>query len=580
MGSVTKTGKKKKIKRTLGIRRFDSVLFASALESIVSILIAMSDTAITGHIVGEKGLSAMNVVSPIISFTIFLEGLFSVGTCMLYSRYLGRFEKEATEKTFGMGLEITALTGIIMFLLVKLFYTRFLGIHGEVLDNVNLYMRFLSIKMMISPLFALVSQMVLTDGAEYLSMAAETTRSVMNVILSIWLGRHLGIAGIGMGTLISLLLGALVLIPHFFSKHNSLHFRFSFIRRDFLEILLFGWNDSAMFFVMPILFFLVNKYVMMRFGEYYLPCLAVMYSVIEFTDIFEATGEALRTLLPIYIGDKNPEGIKRLSLHSLRVNLVLGLTSGALLLATAGLMPILFDLTDPGLVPLCVRGLRMYAFGWPMLSLLAMFNSYYLNAGKLSYAMYEMILVQLVCPLAALVPASLVMGFPGIFIGFVISPYLAALILFVTLRLPNKKKGFPIYLKDADSIFVLFDGMTLTPEKIVAFTKKTADFLRERDVSSQISLHVQISVEDGLMTVLERNSDEKVYAECCVRSEPGGVNLSIWDSGGAFDIGEEDAPITSFRSFVVNSLMENIGAKKNMIVSGFNRSSFYFPLSQ
>ena len=53
MESVTKTGKKKKIKRTLGIRRFDSVLFASALESIVSILIAMSDTAITGHIVGE-----------------------------------------------------------------------------------------------------------------------------------------------------------------------------------------------------------------------------------------------------------------------------------------------------------------------------------------------------------------------------------------------------------------------------------------------------------------------------------------------------------------------------------------------
>ena len=583
MESVIRIGKREKIKRTLGIRKFDSVLFASALESIVSILIAMSDTAITGHIVGEKGLSAMNVVSPIISFTIFLEGLFSVGTCMLYARYLGKFEKESAEKTFGMGLEITALTGIIMFLLVRLalpFYTRFLGIHGEVLDNVNLYMRFLSIKMMISPLFALVSQMVLTDGAEYLSMAAETTRSVMNVVLSFWLGRHFGIAGIGMGTLISLLLGALVLVPHFFSKHNSLYFKLSFHRRDFLEILLFGWNDSAMFFVMPILFFLVNKYVMMRFGEYYLPCLAVLYSVIEFTDIFEATGEALRALLPIYVGDKNPEGIKRLSIHSLRVNLVMGLASGVLLLATAGLMPNLFDLTDPGLVPLCVRGLRIYAFGWPMLSLLAMFNSYYLNAGKPSYAMYEMILVQLVCPLAALVPANLVMGFPGIFAGFAISPYLSALILFVTLRLPSKKKGFPIYLKDADSISVLFDGLTLTPEKIVAFTKKTEAFLRERGVGSQISLRVQLSVEDGLMAILERHIDEEVFAECCVRSEPGGVNLSIWDSGGAFDMGEEDAPITSFRSFIVNSLMENIGVKKNMVVSGLNRSSFYFPLIQ
>ena len=53
MEHMIKTEKGKKRKRTLGIRKFDSVLFASALESIVSILIAMSDTAITGHIVGE-----------------------------------------------------------------------------------------------------------------------------------------------------------------------------------------------------------------------------------------------------------------------------------------------------------------------------------------------------------------------------------------------------------------------------------------------------------------------------------------------------------------------------------------------
>ena len=194
--------------------------------------------------------------------------------------------------------------------------------------------------------------------------------------------------------------------------------------------------------------------------------------------------------------------------------------------------------------------------------------------------MYEMILVQLICPLAALVPATLVMGFTGIFTGFAASPYLAVLILFVTLRLPGKKKGFPVYLKDADYIFVLFDGLTLTPEKIVAFTNKTAAFLQERDVSSHISMHVQMLVEDGLMEVLERHTDGKVFAECCVRLEPGGVNLSIWDSGGAFDMGEDDVPITSFRTFVVNSLMENIGAKKNMFVFGFNRSSFYFPLIQ
>ena len=53
MRHVIRIGKRRKRKRTLGIRKFDSVLFASALESIVSILIAMSDTAITGHITGH-----------------------------------------------------------------------------------------------------------------------------------------------------------------------------------------------------------------------------------------------------------------------------------------------------------------------------------------------------------------------------------------------------------------------------------------------------------------------------------------------------------------------------------------------
>ena len=66
-------------KRTLGIRKFDSILLASALEMIVGVLISISDTAITGHVIGMKGLSAMNAISPLLGFTIFTEGLFSVG---------------------------------------------------------------------------------------------------------------------------------------------------------------------------------------------------------------------------------------------------------------------------------------------------------------------------------------------------------------------------------------------------------------------------------------------------------------------------------------------------------------------
>ena len=42
--------------RTLGIRKFDRILMASAIEMIVGIVIELIDSAVTGHIVGMAGL--------------------------------------------------------------------------------------------------------------------------------------------------------------------------------------------------------------------------------------------------------------------------------------------------------------------------------------------------------------------------------------------------------------------------------------------------------------------------------------------------------------------------------------------
>ena len=76
-------------KKSLGRRKFYTILLASSLEMIVGILMSLIDTAVAGHIIGTGGLSAMNLVGPITGFTVFTEGLFSVGTAMVYANYKG-----------------------------------------------------------------------------------------------------------------------------------------------------------------------------------------------------------------------------------------------------------------------------------------------------------------------------------------------------------------------------------------------------------------------------------------------------------------------------------------------------------
>jgi Na+-driven multidrug efflux pump len=97
----------------------------------------------------------------------------------------------------------------------------------------------------------------------------------------------------------------------------------------------FGANDSSMFFLMPILSFVTIKFVMLRFGEFYLPILTIIYSIFEITVIFEATGEAMRPIMPIYYGDRNYTGIMWILNYSTIINLRRAVGFSVLLLVAA-----------------------------------------------------------------------------------------------------------------------------------------------------------------------------------------------------------------------------------------------------
>lgn len=566
--------------RTLGIRKFDRILMASAIEMIVGIVIELIDSAVTGHIVGMAGLSAMNVVAPVLGFTIFTENLFSVGTSMLYAKRTGEYRKKASEQIFGMGLSLSSLVGVMTFAVITLllpFYLDAIGVHGRVREYVMIYMSFLRFELMLSPVYEVLNLLITTDGDEFLSMASNIARPLLNIALSIWLGRRYGIAGIGMGTLISAVVALAILMLHFFSQRSSLRPRRYFSWKDLRSMLLFGWNDSAMFFVLPALFFVITKLVILRFGETWLPVLTVLYAVIEITSVFESTGEAMRAILPIYMGDQNNRAVLRLTKHSRRVNQIFGVLFGVVLLVAADWIPLAFDIEEPYLLAVCARGLRIFAIACPTLSEMALVNSFYLNTGKPKIAMLETLLAQLVCPLVLVVPMILLFGMDGIFIGFAASAYLALLILGVVLYTRFGRESFPYYLKD-NGCPILDEEVALDEADVMAFVGRVDGFLSAHGMAKKTALRVELACEEYLLLIRDQNKDEKVEAECCVRVEPGDVVLSIWDSGEVFDMTDEDAFPGSMRGFVVASLMVRQTGKKHMIATSFNRNCFRFPI--
>lgn len=565
--------------RPLGIRKFDSIVFASAAEMIVGVLLSLSDSAITGHILGNDGLSAMNVISPLTGITIFTEALFAVGTSMLYAKAIGDYDQEKADRIFGMGLFFSILTGVLTFAALFVVirpYLDYMKIYGRVREYVLAYMAFLNFELMLSPVNALLCQMVYSDGDEWIGMASNVAQPVLNIVLSIPLGLRFGIRGIGMGTLISTVAAGLILLMHFMRRSCTVRPKFYVSWPQLRRIMLFGWNDSAMFFFLPALFFIITKFVIVRFGEFYLPVLTVLYALLELTTVYESTGEGMRTILPIYQGDENETGVIRLMDHSLQINLLLGVLSSAVLLIAAPWIPLAFGLEEPQLLDVCTLGLRIFAIACPIQSLLSVFNSYYLNTDKPYLAMWESLLNHLICPLLIVIPVAYKAGPLGIFAGFVCAPYLAAALFFGTcLKIYGKKAIF--YARDRrkePGYAVMMKSLMLTEGEIGAFVADADAFLREQQVETKTALRTELLFEDIMVLIMQKNAGKKTEAECCIRITPEAVSGSIWDTGEIFDLMDSNLAVTSLNSYVVSSLLRRQKVKKHIVATSFNRNVF------
>lgn len=572
-------------RKSLGRRKFNAILFASVVEIVVDVLMNIVDTAVTGHVIGSLGLSALNIVAPITGFTIFTENLFATGTSMLYANYAGKYENEKADKAFGMGIVMALIIGVGTSLIVSAilpFYLSYMDVSDTIKTYVNDFMFFVRIELVLKPFFELIVAMVYVDGDEVLGTAANIAETVLNIVFSIILGKKMGMMGISLGSILSVFVSISIITVHFFKKKNTLHPRFSVNKEDVKKAFFFGANDLAMFILLPIMFFIVTKFIIWHFGEYYLPILSVVYSIIELTVVFEASGEAMRPILPIYNAENNTNALKDLLVHSFIINLLLGLVFSVFLLTLGGLIPDVFDIDDPFLNDICTIGLKLYAIGCPGMAIASELNSYFLNTGRTKLALYESILNQLVSIVILVFTFGMLFGINGIWFGFATAPYLTLAVLVVTVFIMVCKGKITTPLPQK-SVNILTETIDLQNNEFMEYVYSVHDFLLQHGVDSKTCNRVELTLEECLVLLSDTNLKEAkgkqrkdTIAECTVHVYDEGVDLSIWDSGIVFDITDENMGIKDLHSYFLSRIMKSARVKKHKVVVSFNRNFFHF----
>ena len=545
---------------------------------VLYVLALMADTIIAGHVVGEIGVSAMNVITPIMSVVVFIGNIIGTGISFLYGSAMGKADKKRADELFGMSVIVAIASGATLFVLMSAgfdTYLAFLSPEAEVMSYASEYYSFYKFVLIVEPLMLLLTTMVYNDGDELISNIANTVIIFGNIVLSVIFALvfKMGMAGLALGTLMNDVISLMILSCHFLRKSNSLSPRMYFSFKDLWGFLYYGFVDSGMFLMWGLLLFALNKFIIANFGGKFLPTVSMAISLLEFSAVFDGVAEAVIPLASVYYAEKNYPAVRKVMGSAVWVSLIEGAVFSVALLVFAEYIPAIFGIGEPEVLGHCVNAVRIISTTLIISSLLYLFETYYMTQGKNIVALVSSFARNLAFILIASVPLGLAMGINGVWIAFALAQPFTLLVCVWLSFVMYGRENFPMYLEDGGNI-ADFDLM-LTPENIMRVRDEAEKFMTSKNVPGNVVNRIMLMIEETGMMIIERNEGRKVSAEYTI--ELYGENqarLIVRDNGEIFDITSDDAKVTSLRSYFLAGLMTLEKYRKNITTISFNRNVF------
>lgn len=546
----------------------------------IEYLMLLSDTLIVGNILGERAISGVNLVTPVFGTAVFIATVISIGTSICYSYEIGSFQKENADRFWGQGLILAVVSGAALFLLAlfgKGQYFSFFAPSAEVLRYAVGYYDNYRFVVLLYPLYALLVDMVYTDGDVRICNLSYAVQIGVNIPVSILLCKKIGIAGASLGTLIGTVLSLCVLCVHFFRKQNSLRFTWHIRFTDVMRVVKFSIVEAGKYLSWAVLVFALGKLIIKVSGDQNLPVLSVVTSIIELTVIFDGIGQAMTPLASVYRGEQNGIGLRQVMRIGVKTALLEGLAFSVLLLLFAGGAAALFGITDPALLALSKTAVRIVSATLVCRALLFLFTSYYLILDRFGLAVLISFMGELLLPLALCVSFGALFGLNGVWVGFAAAPALALALSALFVRVRYGTANFPLLLDSSQTQDVASFDLSLSVENVMRLRDDVEGWLRSHCVSERATLRIMLLIEEVCLLIVQRNPGKEVLSELTVTVSDKEVRLVLRDDGVIFNLCDADMHIDSLRTYLVSNLMEKLPKRAYLTTTSYNRNTFVLP---
>ena len=560
------------------IGKYNSMLLGSTLAMAVASVVLISDSIISGLMLGSDAVVGVTLVVPICSIASFFASLTAVGAPILYNAEMGQFHKRDADCVFGMGIVLSAGMGAALFVLMTLFGDAYLKIcrpSAAALDQALRYLHLMRFTMLLQPIQMLLDGMVYDDGDETISTISNITQGVGNVAASLILSRFMGIEGVAIGTILFYVVSLGILSLHFLKKSNSLRARLFFSLEMLKKMVRYSIVYSGEYLFNALLLMSLSSFVGRHFGTEYLIMVSVVNLCRVFQMLFEGVGTAISPIVSVYLGENCFSGVRNIYAAAERTARWESAAITAALLLFAPLTPVLLGIADPTLAALSIRGMRILSLSSYSVSMLFLSTAYYMLLEKPLLAFQISACRDFVLPVPLTVILSIWLGFPGFFVGVAIAPLVTHLAT-VGLMRRRYNEDAPLLLKQRETgREALLYNLIATPSAVVETRDSIGKALEKRGYDRRTVNRVMLLFEEMFLLIREKNTDNEVQGECSLMLEDGVIRMIIRDTGVQFDPSDANMNVSSLSSYVISTVAERVtSCRKHLMTMSFNRNMF------
>jgi len=440
--------------------KFRKLFIGAILGWLVSLLGGMADSIIAGVTLDSNAVSAVGLITPIYSVIYFVSILISVGCAIIYSKVLGAFDVKRSEKIAGMGLFVSIIIGLLMAAIMffgKKMIIGFYGCEGILYEYASAYYNPFIYIAIFYPVYNCLYSLVSYDGDEKTILIVDIAISLINTIASVLLVNKLGIDGLGYGTLISCIVGFLLLLTHFLKKTNSIHFKFYFSFKELFNMLKLSSAMSLTTLYIAVIDIIFNKVIISFYGTEYLPAYTVVNAVLNFAAALICSINAGSVFVSIAYGENNPYSIKRVMKLTQKYMFIMSIVLSVVLIVIAPYWPTIYAISDPEIAKAAVFAGRIIPISYIIAGFCYTYIEYYPVIEKPFEGNILGCMYMLIGPIVLAIPLGKMFGFNGMTIGFFLTPIFAVLILWIVLLIKKQIKLAPYLVEDTDEVETHFD---------------------------------------------------------------------------------------------------------------------------